>query len=177
MMNTVFVTVVALLINAWADDGSYTRSNWPHWVWDRLLPLACIASLVLLMFWRRENLACRALFRAAVITVLACLINIFPFVLNGLNPYGNVQSTQLESRAIVSKGPTLLESVLAIFQSSKPDAEQEEAEMQSRYLTALSRCIDERSHQHLSYKVAKSECIANATKIGQSAFILRYSGL
>src|SRR5262249_44999793 len=102
------------------------------------------------IFWRHKNLACRTLFRAAVVTVLPCLINIFAFVLNDFNHYGYVQPMQLEPPAIVSKGPTLLESVIAIFEPSKPDAEQEEAQMQSRYLTALSRCIDAKIQQRLA---------------------------
>ena len=176
-MNAFIVTAVALLINAWADDGSYTRGNWPHWVGDRLLPLGCLAVLVALLFWRRETLASRAVFRVAAVTVLACLINIFPFVWNDLNHYGNVQAMELEPPAVVSRAPTMLDSVLAIFEPGKSSAEQEEAQMQSRYLTALSRCIDEKRQQHLSYKVAKAKCVANATEIGHRAFVSRYSGL
>jgi hypothetical protein len=175
-MKAFIVTAIALVINAWADDGSYTRGNWPHWVWDRLLPLACVAILVALWFWRRECLACRAVFRVAAATVLACLINIFPFVWNDLNHDGNVRPLELEPPAVVSKAPMMLGSVLAIFEPGKSNAEHEEAQMQSRYLTAPSRCIDEKRQQRLSYKVAKSECVANATQIGHRAFISRYSG-
>jgi hypothetical protein len=173
-MNTLIVIIEALLINAWADDGSYIRGSWPTWVGSRLLPLCCVAVFLAVVFWARESRASRVMFRAAVVTVLACLINVLPFVWNDPDHYRDAQHTELESPAIATKAPTLINSVLAFFEPTD-SSEQAEQQMQSRYLTALSRCIEQKSKQPLSsYNAAKSECTADATKIGHRAFILRY---
>jgi hypothetical protein len=176
MMNALIIGVAALLINAWADTGKYTGSSTPNFLGARLVPLASVAILAALLCWRSESRAGRAAFRIAVSTILACLLNIILFVGNDLNQYGAIRPLELQPSAIVTKTPALLDSALAVLKPGKSTAEEEEAQMQSRYPTALSRCIDDQQkQQHSSYKAAKTECIDAAARIGRSAFITRYS--
>src|SRR5262249_8947938 len=149
---------------------------WADFYGARLVPLACVAVLAAFLFWRHESRTGRAAFRIAISTVLACLLNFSLFVWNDLNRYGAIKPLELRPSAVVTTGPGLLDSVLAVLKPGKPSPEQEEAQMQSRYLTALSRCIDDQQEQEgSSYKAAKTKCIDAASQIGRSAFIAEYS--
>jgi hypothetical protein len=174
MMNVSIVILTALLINIWADDGSYVEGQWPNWVDAQVVPLVCLAAIVAALVWRRDNRASRAAFRLSVVTLLACLLNIVPFVLHDLDQYVNTKPADVQSPAVLTNIPPLLDSVRAILEPGY-QARLDRENTQSHYLTALTRCIEEKTAQDSSYNATKFECVAIASRMGTAAFIARYT--
>src|SRR5215831_18451009 len=86
MKNGLSLVVATFLVNVWINyaipippDG-----NWSHAVTARLLVLASLAIIVLLVtYYRKDNVWARATFRLCVVMLVALGINAVPFVLYG----------------------------------------------------------------------------------------------
>jgi hypothetical protein len=178
MSNVLVVSLLALVINLWANDGSAANGSWPEWAIRRLMPLICTAAIVLVLgLWRSDRVAGQVALRVSVVTLLAALLNIVPFIFKDLSEYVNASPARLQPQVPLIEAFGAQSSVFGLFDVSGYWQRAAQGERQAQYDAALNACMEEkhRKQQHQPDNSLRFECVSNASHIGPAAFIARYS--
>jgi hypothetical protein len=182
MSNVLVVTLLGLLLNLWANDGSSGHGNWPEWVIRRIVPLICTSALVMIVaLWRHDSVVGRAALRASIMTLLASLLNVIPFVFVDAVDYVNARPGRVHTNPAVFEASSSPSGMFGFFELAGHRSRAAQEKEQAEYQAALNACMEEKTRDRPKAPPqpgtsVRFECVSSASQMGFQTFVARYSG-